>query len=390
MKKVISVLLIMGLLTGCSNYRDLNEVGLIIAIGIDLPQERESGYRVTYQLINPGYFSQNGAGSSLPVINYTVEAETFIEAYRMASLIIPRENSVTHLSLIVIGEALAREGLGLIFDVFERGESRSSFPVFIARDTTAEEVLGVIEPLESNPTKSIISTSENNEKMYAISEIVPIYRAISLLSGEGQNLMLSGIHLNKPLKSQNQTDNLQDIKPPVVEVTGLALFKKDQLAGWFDGKIARTAHLINSAAEYTSFPLPCNSKKNMTVTTKGIKSTIKTELKPKLTLAVDAAIKGYIAELECYIKIDSDEEIRKIEKKLEDEAESQIRQTIKMAQEMETDVFGFGRKLSINNTNYWKKHKEEWNTLFRNADIEVNVNANISNAGLLTDPYKLQ
>ncbi|MEH6987600.1 hypothetical protein V7021_07105 [Cytobacillus firmus] len=88
MRKVISIMLIMGLLTGCSNYRDLNEVGLIIAIGIDLPQERESGYRVTYQVINPGYFSQNGTGNSLPVINYTVEAETFIEAYRMASLII--------------------------------------------------------------------------------------------------------------------------------------------------------------------------------------------------------------------------------------------------------------------------------------------------------------
>ncbi len=109
-----------------------------------------------------------------------------------------------------------------------------------------------------------------------------------------------------------------------------------------------------------------------------------------MTLAVDADIKGYIAELECYIKIDSEEEIRKIEKKLEEEAESQIRETIKMAQEMETDVFGFGRKLSINNPNYWKKHKKEWNTLFKNADIEVNVNAKISNAGLLTDPYKLQ
>ncbi|MDF2036131.1 Ger(x)C family spore germination protein [Cytobacillus oceanisediminis] len=390
MRKALSVLLIIGLLSGCSNYKELNDVGLIIAIGIDLPKERDSGYRVTYQVINPNYFSKNSSGSSLPVINYTVEAETFIEAYRMATVIIPRENRVTHLSLIVIGEALAREGLGLIFDVFERGESRSTFPVFIARESTAEEILGVVEPLESNPTKSIISTSENNQKLYAISRVTPIYRAISLLSSEGQNLMLSGVKLSNPLKSENQTENLQNIKPSIVEVTGLAMFKNDQLAGWFDGKFARTAHLINSAVESTSFPLACKGKKHITITTKGLKSAIKTELKPKPTLVVDTKIRGYIAELECYIKIGNEEEIKKLEKKLKEEAESQIRQTIKMAQDMETDVFGFGKNLSKDNPKYWKKHKKEWSTLFSNADIEVNVETKISNSGLLTDPYKLR
>ncbi|WP_436372100.1 Ger(x)C family spore germination protein [Cytobacillus sp. BC1816] len=389
MRKAISVLLIIGLLSGCSNYRELNEVGLIIAIGIDLPKERESGYRVTYQVINPSYFSQNGSGS-LPVINYTVEAETFIEAYRMASVIIPRENRVTHLSLIIIGEALARAGMGLIFDVFERGESRSTFPVFIARDSTAEEVLGVVEPLESNPTKSIISTSENNQKMYAISEAIPIYRAISLLSGEGQNLMLSGVKLSQPLKSENQTANLQNIKPSVVEVSGLAMFKKDQLAGWFDGKFARTAHLITSAVESTSFPLACKGNKNITITTQGIKSDIKTELKPEPALIVNAKIRGNVTELECYLEISNNEEMIKLEKKFEKEAENQIRETITKAQELEADVFGFGKELSKDDPEYWKRHEKEWNTLFSNAEIDVNVEANISNSGMLTDPFKLQ
>ncbi|MBT2687736.1 Ger(x)C family spore germination protein [Bacillus sp. ISL-47] len=390
MKKVLKMLLIIGLLSGCSNYRELNEIGLIIAIGIDLPQERETGYRVTYQVINPSQFSQNGAGNGIPVINYTVEAESFLESYRKASVIIPRENRVTHLSLIVIGEAVAREGLDLLFALAERGESRSTFPVFIARDTTAENILGVIEPVESNPTKSIISTSENNQKMYAISNVMPVYKAISLLADEGTNLLLSGVKLRKELKSPNQSENLQNIKPAVVEVSGLAMFKKDKLIGWYDGQFARTAHLIKSEVESTSFPIACSDNKRITFLTTGIKSSIKTVLKPKLTLEVNVSLKSNIGEVNCNIDISNQKEIEKLEKSLEEEIENQIKQTIQIAQGEGTDVFGFGNKLSKDDSAYWKKHKNEWQTIFSHADMDVKVDAVISNSGMLTDPYEIK
>ncbi|WP_175638634.1 Ger(x)C family spore germination protein [Metabacillus schmidteae] len=171
MKKLIIPLLIITTLTSCSNYKDLNEIGVITSLGIDKPIEHEKGYRLTFQVVNPNSFSNNSSSTTgLPLINYTMEGETLIDAYRKSSTIIPRENVVSHLSLVVISEEQARDGIYTIFDSFERGkQARPNMPVYISRETSAELLLSLIEPIESNPSKSIISTSENNKVMYGIS-----------------------------------------------------------------------------------------------------------------------------------------------------------------------------------------------------------------------------
>jgi spore germination protein KC len=391
MKKIYIMLLSMMLLSGCSNYSELNELGLIIAMGIDHSQEIDNGYRVTFQVINPSQLSTTGTSTGIPVINYVVDAKTIYEAFRMSSIIIPRENNVTHLSLLVISEEVARDGLDLVFDVFERGENvRTNISAFIARGSTAEDMLGVIEPLESKPTKSIISTSENNQKLYGTAKIMPIYEIISSLSSEGTNLLMTGIKLNKDLISSNQSINLQNIEPSVVEISGLAIFNKDKLVTWYDREMARTAQLILSEVESTSFPVSCDENKQITFMTKGSKSTIKTVLKPNPTIQVNVTLNSEIGETSCNLDISKTKVLKKLESDLEKEIISQIKQTIQIAQDAGSDVFGFGNKLSRENPEYWKKHKKEWNKIFKNADVDVNVNTTISNSGLLTDPYKLK
>lgn len=388
MKRLINLLFILMVIPGCSNYRELNQLGLVIAMGIDVPKDIKNGYRVTFQVINPSQLSPTGSPTGIPVSNYTAEAETLVDAYRRASVIIPRENDVTHLSLVVISEELARKGTDLVFDAFERGkQAKTTFPVFIARGTSAENVLGVVEPLESNPTKSVRSTSENNQKFYGISKTIPSHEVIATLSSEGKDLLLPGIKLNKKLTSKNQTDNLNNIKPSVIEVSGLALFKKDKLVGWYDGEMARNAHLVLSEIESTAFQIPCGNK-YMTLISKRSRSNIKTLLKPIPTLQVNIAINTEISEINCNKDLTNTKVLADIEKNLEKEIKRQVHQTIQTSQDSGTDVFGFGTKLSKENPQYWKKHKKEWNTIFSKAKVEVNVNASINDPGLVTDPYE--
>ncbi|MBY0147077.1 Ger(x)C family spore germination protein [Neobacillus niacini] len=388
MKKLVTLLFILMLIPGCSNYRELNQLGLVIAMGIDVSKNIENGYRVTFQVINPSQLSPTGATTGIPVSNYTAEGETLVDAYRRASIIIPRDNDVTHLSLIVISEELARKGTNLIFDAFERGkQAKTTFPVFIARGTSAENVLGVVEPLESNPTKSVRSTSENNQKYYGISKTIPSHEVIATLSSEGKDLLLPGIKLNKKLTSKNQTDNLNNIKPSVIEVSGLAIFKKDKLVGWFDGENARNANLILSELDSTSFSIPCE-KKYMTLITKRSKGNIKTLLKRFPTLQVNIALNTEISEVNCNKDLTDTKVLTDIENDLEKEIIRQVQRTIQISQGTGTDVFGFGSSLSKENPRYWKKHKKEWNTIFSKAKVEVKVKASINDSGLVTDPYE--
>ncbi|WP_338788421.1 Ger(x)C family spore germination protein [Metabacillus sp. FJAT-53654] len=389
MKKIYTMLICMMLFTGCSNYRELNELGLIIAMGIDRSQDIDNGYRVTYQVMNPSQLSTTGTSNGIPVTNYTVESKTIYDALRKASAIIPRENDVSHLALLVIGEEVARDGLNLLFDSFERGENaRTYMPVFIARGSTAEDILGVIEPIESNPTKSIISTSENNQKMYSSAKVMPVYEVISALASEGTDLLLTGIQLNKDLKSRNQTENLQDIEPSIIEISGLGIINHNKLVNWYDREQARTAQLILSELKGTSFPISCDKNKHITFMTKGSNSTIKTVLKPSPTLQVNVTLNSEIGETNCIIDISKAKVLKKLENDLEKEITKQIKQTIQIAQDAGSDVFGFGNKLSKENPEYWKKHKNEWENIFTNAGVDVHVNTSIYNSGMLTDPYE--
>jgi spore germination protein KC len=388
MRKLVALLFILILIPGCSNYSELNQLGLIIAMGIDVSQDVDNGYRVTFQVINPSQLSPTGALTGIPVSNYTAEAETLVDAYRRVSIIIPRYNDLSHLSLVVISEELARKGTNLLFDAFERGkQAKSTFPVFIARGTSAEKVLGVVEPLESNPTKSVRSTSENNQKMYGISKVTPLHEVIATFSSEGKDLLLPGIKLNKKLTSKNQTDNLNNIKPSVIEISGLAIFKKDKLVGWYDGEMARNANLILSELDTTSFPISCE-KKYMTLITKSSKGTIKTLLKPIPTLQVNISLNTEISEINCNKDLTKIKVLSDIENDLEKEIIRQVQRTIQISQNKGTDVFGFGTALSKENPSFWKKHKKEWNTIFSKAKVEVNVNASINDSGLVTDPYE--
>ncbi|MFP7296309.1 Ger(x)C family spore germination protein [Neobacillus niacini] len=388
MRKLSTLLFIIMLIPGCSNYRELNQLGLVIAMGIDISQNIDNGYRVTFQVINPSQLSPIGSPTGIPVSNYTAESETLVDAYRRASMIIPRDNDVTHLSLVVISEELARRGTNLVFDAFERGkQAKSTFPVFIARGTSAENVLGVVEPLESNPTKSVRSTSENNQKFYGIAKTMYLHEVITTISSEGKDLLLPGIKLNKKLTSKNQSDNLNNIKPSVIEVSGLALFKKDKLAGWYDGEMARNAHLILSEIETTSFPIPCENK-YMTLVGKRSKGSIKTLLNPAPTLKVNLDLNTEISEINCNKDLTKTKVLADIEKDLEKELKRKVQETIQISQDTGADVFGFGTNLSKDNPGYWKKHKKEWNTIFKKAKVEVNVNASINDSGLVTDPYE--
>lgn len=395
MKNIIFMILLCTILTSCSNYKELNEIGLITSLGIDIPQNQESGIRVTHQVINPSPLSNNtGNTSGLSLVNYTVEGDSLIDTYRKSSAIIPRESVVSHLSLVVISEEQAKKGIASLLDAFERGkQARSNIPVFIARGSTAEELLALIEPIESNPAKSIISTSENNKKMYGVAELVTMHEVITALSSEGRDVMLTGVSHSKKGKIENQTENLDKIDPTVIQVDGVALFKKDRLVQWLDGQVARTAQLIMSEAKSSTFPLPCdtNSEKNtkqITLITRGNKTKLSTEVKNgEIILQVNMSLRSEISESTCSSNLKDSKSLEKIEDLFVKEVASQIKQVFEVAQKHGADVFGFGEKLSKSNPTYWKQHKNNWNNLFSNATLSVNVKANIDNTGMRVNPF---
>ncbi|MGG3477142.1 Ger(x)C family spore germination protein [Peribacillus frigoritolerans] len=379
------------LFSGCSNYRELNELGVIIAMGVDKNDDPKQPYRVTYQVINPSGLSQTNTsgGQGLAVINYTITGKTLIEAFGKAASVIPRENNTTHLSLIIIGEELARNDLDLIFDGLDRGKySRVSIPIFIARGETAKDVLGVIEPLEITPGKNIISTTQNNQKLYGSSTGVLAYEIIASLLSEGKDVSLPGISISKASQKGKQTGNLETTNPTTIKVKGLAVFRKGKLVRWLDGETARAAQFVTSKVKNTPVVLPCESG-NVTINTIGVKSKMLTPIHhEKPVIHTNINVMGELLETSCELNLSDPIVLKEYEKKMEKELKKQIKRTISITQKEKSDIFGFGDALSRTNPVYWRQNKKNWDNLYSDAQISLKVHVEIINSGLRMEPYE--
>ena len=395
MKISISLLRIAAiclLISGCSNYRELNELGVIIGMGIDHNDDPDNPYKVTYQVINPSGLAQTSTsgGKGLAVINYTVSAKTLVDAYAKASAIIPRENNISHLSVIIIGEELARNGLDLLFDAIERGKNqRVSIPVFIARGNTAEYLLGVIEPLEITPGKNIVSTTKSEQSDYGSTNEVLVYDTISALMSEGKDVSLPGISIRNDSKKAKQISNFESTSPAYIEAKGLALFRKGKMVRWLDGETARAAQFVTSDINRTDVVIPCSEKGIVTITAIRVKSKMETKIHhEKPVVQTNLNVMGEMMETSCDLDMSNPKLLKEFERKMENELKKQIKRTISIAQKEKSDIFGFGDALSRTNPDYWRLHKKNWDNLFSDANISMKVNVDIINSGMRIEPYK--
>src|SRR4051794_14201842 len=122
-------------LTGCWDKRELNELAISVALGID---KVDGQYQVTAQVVQPGEVAakKGGNGGSAPVTMYQEKGVTTFEAIRKMTTISPRKIYAAHLRIVVFSEELAREGIGEALDLLSRDyELRTDYYLLVAKGT---------------------------------------------------------------------------------------------------------------------------------------------------------------------------------------------------------------------------------------------------------------
>ncbi|HWI50394.1 MAG TPA: Ger(x)C family spore germination protein, partial [Rummeliibacillus sp.] len=212
MKKCMFVLLILSLfLTGCWDRRELNELGITMAIGID---KVEDEYQITTQVVVPSEISMKTSTGRSPVTLFQAKGKTVYEALRKISKISPRKIYAGHLRMLVLGEDLAEEGIAKSLDLLSRNwELRSDFFVVIAKDMTAGEVLNVTTPIENIPANKMFSTLKMSEDTWAATQGFILDDLITNLTSDGKEAVLTGILVTGEQEMGSSKQNVESITP---------------------------------------------------------------------------------------------------------------------------------------------------------------------------------
>ncbi|WP_046174194.1 Ger(x)C family spore germination protein [Domibacillus indicus] len=389
-----TMMISMAFLSGCWSKKELSELALISAVGID--RDEDGNYMKAIQIINPGNVSsglQGGGGGQAPGVTViTAEGKSIVDVHINASAEISRQLYHPHANLIVIGEDLAREQpLNTLLDSFDRNaEFRNTAQLVIAKKSPAADLIKVLSPVEKLPSEKIYKTLDVTEKMRGENITVSLQDFIKTSASPGIEPVLSSFTLEGDVKEGKKQENIQQSQPEtIVKADGLAIFKEDKLVDFYSGNMARGVVWILDRVKQTDVLL--DWKKNKDAITYSVirqSTSVSADTSkdlPEITVNVKA--EGMIRETEAPVKLDDPNVIHELEKTAEKEIKEQLERTVKQTQNKKTDIFGFGQTVYRKDADKWKKLRNNWNDdYFPNLKVKVNVDAFIRRTGLRTAP----
>jgi spore germination protein KC len=259
------LVLITTALSGCWSAREVEQLALVAAMGVDL---EENGLKVTAQIIiasggggDPG----GGGGSEAPVWITTAKGASLAEAIFNLSMNLSKRPFFSHTYVFVMGEAYAREGIDEVIDWLSRErQMRDRIRIAVAQGT-AEDIL-MIEP------KITELAGEYLEEVLRLGEdtgFVPPSQFLSVsIAYANQPRMQIWIPVLKPQAAEESggssgqespsegSDGKEDKKPNAVELAGSAVFRGDRMVGsldiyetrgiaWLTGSVSDTLLAVN-------------------------------------------------------------------------------------------------------------------------------------------------
>lgn len=362
MKKYVICLLFFSLfLTGCWDRRELDQLAIAVAIGID---KEEDGYLLSAQVVVPSEMSVKGGTGSSQVTLFTAKGKTIYEAFRKMTKESPRKIYPGHLRMLVIGEELAKDGISQPLDLLARDyEIRPDFYVVIAKEITASEILNVTTTIESIPANKMFKSLSVSEQAWAGTKSINLDELTTDLISDGKEAAITGIQLIGDPQIGASKQNVESITPAAsLRYDNLAVFKDDRLVGWLSESETVAYNYIANTVKTTVRTTPCSNEGFATIEVTRSKTKVKGNVKNgKPEIHVDVNVEGNIGSVTCKIDLSDLKTIAELEKSFEEQAEKLGKEAIESIQnKYKSDIFGFGEAIHRSNPKEWNELKDNW------------------------------
>lgn len=380
MKKILITLSFIFICCGCYNYKELNDLAITSAIGID---KTDDGYKVTAQVVNTQKEGTDNNSSSDPkIIIYEHTSKTVQEAVRYMVLESPKRLYPNHMQVIIISEDVAKDGILGSLDLFFRdSELQKNFYVLISKDVSANQILKTLTPADSIVSSNIKKSLESDSSYLGITELVTYDELINTYLNPNKEISLPSVTLKGKMKGSDKIDNIeQSDSSTKVVLSQMAIFKDDKMIGYLDDKQSIALSFIKGKINNTIIKYKCNGG-YVVVETTNSKSSINVDNKGNFRIKIsgDAAIN----EVSCDINLENDNSISKINKQVNKEIKKNVNNTIKYVKNnYNSDIFNFLDILYKNQYSLYKKISNDWyKDKFKDSKIDIDVDIKVIEKG---------
>lgn len=344
MKKIILLVLLLFSLSGCSDYKEVNEMAIISAIGIDY---QDNEFAITLETFNNKVDKDSGKVTTYTRTGY---GKSISMALEHAADLLSQRAYYSHIKLCVISEEVARNHLNKVADFFIRSTYlRENFSLVVAK-IPPEEVLQT--ETEENPISSIainlLLQTNSYASNYAIDKPFDMFLkevisygqdgAISVINKEDNNFYIDGLAIFKDYKMVNILSNDDSVLYNILK----GEIKKPVFELFYKG-------LPVSIALYD----------------------IKTDMSLKDDINLTGTYKAKIIENSPALNIKDEKVLQALDEAFSKYLNNQITDFIKRLQDNESDILSLSNNYFINTR---IKNKKVWLVEDIKSDIKVVIN----------------
>lgn len=369
MKKIKFLIVLFPLLSGCYNYRELNDLGITTAISIDY----EENFKIKAQVINP-VKQQDATSSGEPTfVNFDSEGKSIQEALRRIILESPRQLYGSQLQLLILSEEVANNHLEEVLDFCLRDpEFRSEFKVLIAKNDESLNGIAIQTLLENLSSSNIFESLETQEKKEGVSLSITLNDLTNMYLNPYLEMTIPSMIVEGDIKEGEDEDNITStVSKARVMIDTTGIFKDKKLVGYLSISESKALNLIKGELSDTIITLDI---KDGYIAFEPNRLNTKTEVDIKKN-KVKITIEGFsiINEVTSKIDLKSTKEIDKLEKELNNYIKKTINDSFNnIRNNYNTDVFGFQDLYYKTDAKYFKKNCQNWyQDIFPYLEIEV-------------------
>lgn len=380
MKKIILIIPLLLLLTGCYNYRELNDLAIISGVSIS---KEDDEFKVTLEIVNPKKEQDASTSNETDFIIYSAKDTSIQKAFREVVKESPKKVYGAQMDILIIDENVAKEDLKKILEFFTRDpEIRSEFYVLIGKES---QILDITTPLVNISSQNILASMESNNKYLGITNLVTYHDLISNYLNPNIELALPSIEIKGNKEDGENLKNTQSTSRETASVlSNIAIFKNSKLLGYLTEEESLTYNFVLGNIKTTIIKKKYDNEQF--VVSELIQTSIKMEAKPKKNkVIITIGGKAAISEVNYNCNLEDYKTIEKLEKDLNQEIEDMVKKNVEsIIKKYNSDIFGFKDLYYKTAPDYFKEIKNEWyDKHFQNIKIEVKSEVNIFEKGNL-------
>jgi len=395
--KVFITVLILFTFTGCWSRREIEKLAMVTMIGTDkIIVDGQEKIQTSVTVIKPRDLasqgplggSGSGGGSGKPTVTVSSIGATAWEAVTNLTARLPRRQYIAHANIYVVGEELAREGMGQLIDVFLRSKDIRLNTWILISKGRALDIIEVEPELEELLSQEIIGLVQNQpvaSKGFAID----FKRFINQLIMPGQDAVASCIEIFERSQSQKENSSNGESTRRAVRMGGTAVFREDKLVGFLDAEETKGfLYAIGRAKQgIISLSLHDHEEKDVAFAMTRTSSSIVPKINgDEIEFTINIYAEGDLQQHQDTMPVASPEIIKIIEEKAAQEIKVMVEKALNKAKkEFGADIFGFGNSLHKRYPQIWKHLEKDWREIYPDIKVTVNVHAKIRRIGMLTD-----